>query len=561
MQPPVQPPVQLNGVCDSYNADRQYRSEQLRRVFESFDVDKNASLDMGELMRLSDARPMTAHTEWRADRNQTTFSQMDQNGDGKVDCNEFVDFMTDDLPRFRKHFDELIAEFIRIAALAAAEAAEAARLAAENQAAIDSMTAEQLRRVEALFLGLDRDHSGSLELAEIVIVRTDDRSEMLRYLDRDDNGQISLGEWIEWHKYVFINLPARYTNYDEFLLLLERLLTEWLLAEEARKAAAAVVSPTRQEWQRSRRQARTPRSPRTPRKTASKSLMNYQGHSDWILAVAVLDIDGREILVTASQDTTARVYDVATGEPLCTCSHHQGSVLAIGWTAADPHHVLTGSLDGSVMKWNIFTGALVTPVEECHKKGVLAVEVASDGQTFFTGSHDNTAVHWDLDGKELQRYVGHSKWIQCLAKGASGALLYTGSADETIKEWDIGTGNCLHTLSGHTQEITSMVVSGNHLYTGSREATAKRWDLTTKQEVHQFTGHLSVVRDVAVWEGYLFTGSADGTAKCWDVETGECKFTVTGHEFAVTSISLTDGFIFTGSSDATVRKFAFECPL
>jgi Ca2+-binding EF-hand superfamily protein len=481
---------------------------------------------------------------------------MDKDGDGRVDCGEFVDFMNDDLPRFRKHFDALIAEFIRIAALALAE-----RQAAAAAAAAATMTAEQLRRVEALFLGLDRDHSGQLEVGEIVIVRNDDKEEMMNYLDRDNNKQISMTEWVEWHNYVFSHLPSRYANYDEFLLLLERLLREWLLAEEARKAAEFPVSPTRQEWQRSRRQARTPRSPRTPRKTASKSLMNYKGHSDWILAVAVLNIDSREILVTASQDTTARVYDVATGDSICTCGLHQGSVLAIAWSPSNPQVVLTGSLDGSVIQWQLFTGELVTHVEECHKKGVLAVEVAPDGQTFFTGSRDNTAVHWGLDGKQLQRYTGHSKWIQCLAQGADGTLLYTGSADEKVKEWDIATGNCLHTLEGHTQEITSMFVSGNFLYTGSREATAKRWDLTSKEEVHQFTGHLSVVRDVAIWNGYLFTGSADGTAKCWDVVTGECKFTVTGHEFAVTSISLTDGFIFTGSSDATVRKFAFETPL
>lgn len=518
-------------------------------MFAAFDFDGNKVLDRSELLRLGSARPVTKSMVWTSARNEKLLTDMDEDGDGKISNEEFVRFMDEDLPRFRPEFDAIIQEFLRIAAVARAE-----YLAALAAAAKPTMTDSQLRKVKGLFISMDRDKSGELELPEVVIVREEDKADMIKYLDRDGDAKISMQEWIEWHVYVFENLPPRYQSYDEFLALLEKLLEAWLLEEERRKAA---LSPTRTEWQRNRRQPRSPRTPRTPRKAASKSLMNYTGHLDWILAVMVVELNGQQILISASQDGTARVYDVATGDSISICDSHQGSVLSISWTAADPSNVFTGSLDGSVLRWDLMTGA-VSKLVDCHKKGVLAVEAAPDAQSFFTGSRDNTAVHWGLDGQEIQRYAGHQKWIQCLTQSTDGRLLYTGSSDECVKEWDIATGACLHTLAGHSQEVTSVAISGNMLFTGSREATAKCWDLTKHQEVHQYVGHLSVVRAVGVFRNCLFTGSADGTAKCWDVETGACKFTVTGHEFAVTSISIVDGFIFTGSSDGTVRKFAFE---
>eukprot|EP00656_Telonema_subtile_P029432 TRINITY_DN32571_c0_g1_i2.p1 TRINITY_DN32571_c0_g1~~TRINITY_DN32571_c0_g1_i2.p1 ORF type:complete len:696 (-),score=173.28 TRINITY_DN32571_c0_g1_i2:92-2026(-) len=535
-----------------WKAEMEYRCLKLGEVFVEFDYDANNSLDIQELLRLGAARPRTQGFVWTDSRNKELLSEMDTDGDNKIQSGEFVGFLNDDLPRRRADFDTVIEEFLRIARLARAEREALANVKIE-------MSEDEIRRVKALFVALDADNSGSLEVKEIVIVRADDQKNMITYLDHDDDNTVSLTEWMGWHEFVFENLPTRYSTYSDFLTLLESLLDQWRITEEKRRALAS-VSPVRQEWSRARRVARSPRSPRSPRKTASKALLNYKGHSDWILSVAVVQVEGKQLVVSASQDNTARVFDMESGEPVATCSAHNGSVLAIAWIPSDPTNLFTGSLDGQVCHWDLFSGELVSENIDCHKKGVLCIQASVDGSSIFTGSRDNTAAQWNVNtGEEIQRYTGHSKWIQCLA--LSGSKLYTGGADETVKEWDVASGACLHTLRGHTQEVISMVVSGTYLYTGSREATAKRWDLTTKEVMHTYVGHLSVVRDVAIHQGYLFTGSADGTARCWDVETGECKFTLTGHEFAVTSLALADSFIFTGSSDATVRKFALQHPL
>merc|ERR1719272_1372763 len=302
---------------------------------------------------------------------------------------------------------------------------------------------------------------------------------MLKFLDRDGNASIDMAEWHSWHEFMHANLPERYKSFNQFLELLESLLEQWKITEEKRRSLKS-VSPVRTEWARTRRTARTPRTPRTPRKTASKSLMDYKGHTDWILAVAILELNGAQLLVSASQDMTSRVFEVQSGDLVSTCSAHTGSVLAISWIPSDSSSCYTGSLDGHVCRWDLMSGELVSQSIDCHKKGVLCLQTAPDGKTVFTGSRDNTAARWDLEtGKELQRYTGHTKWIQCLS--LSQTKLYTGGADETVREWDTGSGACLHVLKGHSQEVISMTISGNYLYTGSREAVARRWDLSTKE--------------------------------------------------------------------------------
>ncbi len=69
---------------------------------------------------------------------------------------------------------------------------------------------------------------------------------------------------------------------------------------------------------------------------------------------------------------------------------------------------------------------------------------------------DNTARLWDVESGEcLHTLLGHSAEIVSLDFDTPGQRIITGSFDNTVRVWDVRNGRCIHTLSGHQGEISS----------------------------------------------------------------------------------------------------------
>ena len=59
-------------------------------------------------------------------------------------------------------------------------------------------------------------------------------------------------------------------------------------------------------------------------------------------------------------------------------------------------------------------------------------------------------------------------------------ILASGSSDESIKIWNIDTGECIRTLTGHTNSVYSLqLLANNKLASGSSDATIKIWNVDT----------------------------------------------------------------------------------
>lgn len=73
---------------------------------------------------------------------------------------------------------------------------------------------------------------------------------------------------------------------------------------------------------------------------------------------------------------------------------------------------------------------------------------------------DNSARVWDVvTGECLHTLLGHTAEIVSLDFDVTGRKLVTGSFDHTIRVWDVHSGRCMHTLAGHNGEISSTQVS------------------------------------------------------------------------------------------------------
>jgi WD40 repeat protein len=308
------------------------------------------------------------------------------------------------------------------------------------------------------------------------------------------------------------------------------------------------------------------------------------GHASTVNTIACTVLDGRAVAVSASHDTTVRIWDLATGQPVGQpLVGHTDAVHAIACTALDgrpiavtgsgPEHV-TDVRDDTVRIWDLTTGQPHCRPLTGHTGSVtsVAITVLDDRPVAVSASMDATVRIWDLASGQShsQPITGHTEAIYAVActKLDGRAVAITASFDRTVQIWDLATRQSLGILTTDHNDLIShvatTVLDGRAIaITAPHGHSVRIWDLTTGQPHRtSLAGHTSVVNDIActVLDGrtVAVTASHDDTVRIWDLATGQpLRQPLTGHSSTVTAVATTDldgrPVAVTGSHDRTVR--------
>ncbi len=197
-----------------------------------------------------------------------------------------------------------------------------------------------------------------------------------------------------------------------------------------------------------------------------------------------------------------------------------------------------------------------------HRGTINSIAFSPDGKTIATGSsRDGTFKFWDMGtGEHLHTITGHnsSDDVESVAFSPDGKIIASG-AGNTVRLWDAGTGETIHTLTGHKSSVNSVAFSpdGKTIISGSGDDTVKLWDVDRGEHLRTLTGHTGSVNSVAFSPDgkTIISGSGDDTVKLWDVDRGEHLRTLTGHTEFVTSVAFSpdEKIIASGSGDKTIR--------
>jgi WD40 repeat protein len=291
--------------------------------------------------------------------------------------------------------------------------------------------------------------------------------------------------------------------------------------------------------------------------STGKELQVLSGHTS-IVKSAVFSPDGK--LVLTSGDSTARVFEVATGKQLQVLNGHISKVYSAVFSP-DGKLVLTASEDRTARVFEVANGKELQ-VLSGHTRGVNSAVFSLDGKLALTASSDKTARVFEVaNGKELQVLSGHKRGVNSAVFSSDGKMVLTASGDSTARVFDVSTGMELRVLSGHTSLLRTAIFSpdGKSVLTASSDKTARVFDVATGKELQVLSGHTSrIYSAVFSPDGKLaLTASYDNTARVFNVATGKELLILSGHVSSVYSaIFSPDGKLaLTASYDNTARVF------
>lgn len=291
----------------------------------------------------------------------------------------------------------------------------------------------------------------------------------------------------------------------------------------------------------------------------ASSTQRMHSHVGPILA---MDVSAdQSTLVTASVDSTLRVWDGSTHRERLLLAGHRGEVCCVA-LFANGTRALTASDDACLRIWDVQSGQLLRTFTD-QTMGVRELAVSADGSFAVGASTDGGLHRWNLKGDTVEpvesRYwpgfangraqtfpdrdtdeeEHDESWMRistdCLtwrgALAAADDAVFAAPPDNTLQVWrglspqqseNLDLGHQIKVDdSNPTVNQIRVSADGRYVFTTTSDHSIRIWNLETRSS-RTLSGHWERINRLAVTpDGHrLVSGSLDGTLRLWDIDTG-----------------------------------------
>jgi WD40 repeat protein len=179
----------------------------------------------------------------------------------------------------------------------------------------------------------------------------------------------------------------------------------------------------------------------------------------------------------------APLPEISTGPtPKYRFEGHQGDIYSFVFLQ-DNVHVVSGSWDGTMCKWDCDTGLLVGKPWKGEGGRIWALALSPVGMTIACGREDGSVQRWNTDG-EMTKHVwtGHSRNVRSLSWSPRGSHIASGSDDGMILIRKAESGEvevCSIKTNHDTVWSLAYAPSGDRIASGGYNDTICIWDSNT----------------------------------------------------------------------------------
>lgn len=263
-------------------------------------------------------------------------------------------------------------------------------------------------------------------------------------------------------------------------------------------------------------------------------IKTLKGHEEFESINSIVFSPDGNIIASASNDKTVRLWSPHTGLLLQTLTEHTKSVNSVIFSPDGDTLISAG--DDGIRVWNSNTAESSNFIEIPAR----CVVFSPDGKTFVSSSSDGIRV-WEAQTRKLLKMIeGYSDSVSSVVYSPDGNTIASGNLNHNIHLWDANTGRIIKTLTGHTDIITSVVYSPdeNTIATGSYDNTIRLWDVHTYVHRKTLNGQIGSVSSMNFNpDGDIIVCCGGKEIRIFDVHTGELLKTLTGYTRYVNSIA------------------------
>jgi WD40 repeat protein len=299
-------------------------------------------------------------------------------------------------------------------------------------------------------------------------------------------------------------------------------------------------------------------------------LERLQGHTAPVNAVEFSP--SNELVASASDDGTVRIWDVRGGRVIHTLEGHSDVVTDIAFSA-DGTLLASGSMDRTVRLWDVETGDELQVIDSPLLRRILEVDFSPASPVLAIGGHK---CFVELRRGDTARFFRTLTQPNCVERGngtvyywgidfsSDGETVYSGEGrpccggsiqawqiedlfapPELIEGYQLKVGDL--DLSPDDSEIAVVLVSASTFW---------RIDAKSGSLLQTYAGHTYRVNSVEFSPGgdLIASGARDKIVKLWDPDSGVALADLEGHDEGVNSVAFSpDGsMIASGSDDGTI---------